>query len=112
MIASDCEHIRFSSQENRQRSIQFCNRIAFRCKVSVLTLHIGILEMDEEEIVIMILRMIPLELLRDSLRPFELGHAYQLSKSFVHRIDRQACCAQFVTLGKSRNLRLMSNAAQ
>src|SRR5207247_2402778 len=50
MIPGDRQDVGSLAKEDRQRGVQFGNRIAFSREVPVLPLHIGIFEMDKEEI--------------------------------------------------------------
>ena len=68
--------------------------------------------MDEEEVVVVVLRQIPLELLGNRLRPLNLRHADELRQTLVHRIHRETRRLEFVAVLERRNLRLMRNAAQ
>ena len=112
MVAGNGENVWFFSKEDWERGIQFRNRIAFAGEVAVLALHVGVFEMDEEEIVVGMFGEIALELLGDGLRPFQPGHADELRQAFVHGIDGEATSPQAVAIGEGRNGGLMGNSSE
>jgi hypothetical protein len=79
--------------------------------MSVFAVHVGVFVVDEKEVVVVVLGEITLELLLDRLGAFELGHANELGEAFVHRVNRNAGGAEFVTIFEKRDVRLMRNAA-
>ena len=67
--------------------------------------------MNEEEIVVVVFGQVTLELLANGLRAFDLRHAHQLGKPFIHRINGQRRGLQLVAIFEQRDVRLMRNAA-
>src|ERR1043165_4610480 len=86
VIARDSQNIRLLLKENLQSSIKFLDGFAFTVEVAVFAVHIGVFEMDEEIIVVVVLGDIALELCRNGLRTLKFGHADELGETFVHWI--------------------------
>src|SRR6185369_17528700 len=111
VIARNGEHIRFLAEQNGQGRIKLLNRFFLGGKIAVLTIFISVLEMDEEETKVLVLREVTLELFFDRLRPFDFFHADELCETLVHRIDRQRYGLEPVPIFEQRNIRLVSYAS-
>ena len=83
----------------------------FAGEIAVFAVLVGVFEVDEEEIEVVVFGEVPLELLPDGLRPLDLLHADELGQALVHRIDGQARRAELVALLEQGNVRLMGDAA-
>ena len=112
VIAGDGKDVRFFSQQNRERGVQFGNSVAFGGEVAVLALHVGVFEMDEKEIVIAVFAKVALKLLSDVLRPFKFAHADKLRETLIHRIHSKAAGAQSISISESRDCGLMRDASK
>ena len=93
VVAGDRQHVGLLAQQDRQRGVEFLDRLLLRGEVAVLAIHVGVFEVDEEVVVVVVFGEVALELLGDGLRAFELGHADQLGQALVHRIDGDAAWA-------------------
>ena len=111
MVAGDGQHVGLLAQQDGQRGVEFLDRLLLRGEVAVLAVHVGVFEVDEEVVVVVVFGEVALELLGDGLRPFELGHADQLGQALVHRIDGNAARAQAIAVLEQRDVRLVGNAA-
>ena len=112
MIARDDQHLGPFLQQHRQRRVEILDGFFLRLEIAVLAVHVGVLEVDEEEVVIVVFRQVTLELFGDGLRAFDLGHAHQLRQSLVHWVNSQAGGLELIAFLKQRNGRLMGDAAQ
>lgn len=112
VVTRDGEDVGFFAKENRQGSVNFLDGLAFGVEVAVFAVHVGVFEVYEEIVVVVVFGEVTLELFSDGLRAFELGHADELSETFVHRINGDAAGTQTVTILESRNMRLMRDAAE
>src|SRR5438552_1278706 len=112
MISRDGQHVGSLLQQNRQGRVKFFNRFPFRFKISVLSMHVGGLVMNKEEVVSSVLLEIALELFSQCMGPFKLRHADKLSQTFVHGINGETCRFELIPLLERRNSRLMRDATQ
>src|SRR5438105_1366410 len=87
MVPRNGEHIGCLLQQNWQPCVKFFNRLPFRFKIPVLSMHIGVFVMDKKQVVSSVLLEVALELLSQCLRPFELCQSDKLSQTFVHGIN-------------------------
>ena len=97
-------------EENWQRRIELLDRLDLRIEVSVLAGLVGVLEVDEEEVVVLVLPDISFELLGDGGGALDLDHADELSQALVHGVNRQSCWFQLVALLEGGDVRLMGDA--
>src|ERR1041385_29049 len=87
MVAGDGEHVGLFAQEQRERGVEFGDGVGLGGEVAVFAAHVGVFVVDEEVIVVVVFGEVPLELLGDGLRAFELGHADELGEALVHGIN-------------------------
>src|SRR5438874_13811087 len=112
MVAGDRQDRWFFPQQYRQRCVEFLNGLFLRREIPVLTLHVRVLVMNEEEIVIVVFGYITVELLGDGLWYFQLRHSDKLRQALVHRIDGNADGPQTVTIAKCWDDGLVDDVAK
>src|SRR5881394_2282435 len=98
MIASHGEDVGFFAKENWEGSVNFLDGLSLRLEVAVFSVHVGVFEVDEEIVVVVVFGEVTLELFGDSMRPFEFGHANELSEAFIHGINGDATGTQSVAI--------------
>ncbi len=112
VVAGDGYHVGFLLQQDRKRGIEILDRFDLRLEVPVFTVLVGILEVDEEEVVLRVQFQVAPELFGDGLRTLHLGHADELGQTLVHRIDRERRRPKAIPLFKGWNMGLVGDAAE
>jgi hypothetical protein len=55
MVAGDGQHVGPLLQQDRQRGVEILDRLFLRLEIAVLAVHVGVFEMDEEVIEVVVL---------------------------------------------------------
>src|SRR5213593_1865320 len=112
VIAGDDQDVRPEGADVRDRPVQPLERLDLRVEVSVLARLVGVLVVNEEEVVRVPVLAERRELVVEGGAGLEDVHADELRETAVHRVGRDRRAPEPEDLGKPREFRQLVEAAQ
>jgi hypothetical protein len=112
VVAGGDEDVGLEGHDLRHGGVEFLGPLHLRIEVAVFAGAVGVLEVDEEEVVLVPVLFENLHLLVERLGMAEDVHADELGEALVHRVDGDRGGAEAVDLFVAGNARLAGDAAE
>ena len=112
MIACHNDDIRIQLRHAWNRGIEFFRPLDLQCEIAIFARRIGVLPVDEEEIIIVPGGFEPIHLVFECMSGIENVHTDQTSQAAIHRIDRDGSCSHAIHFLERRNVRHLVDSAK